>query len=458
LHWKYWGIPLSEISKFFCSWNQLFCINCFLLLQWKLWSYHCDLGFLILTIQNDILDNIFDNYLQLSTIFKNREALRSDYIPDYLPHRDEQIKRIASILAPILSGSRGSNILIYGKTGTGKTAVVRYVLKRLFEKAKEEGVFVKTCYINCRLAGTDYRVLAKLCESINIKVPFTGLATGEVFDRFKNGLEINDFMLIIVLDEIDALVKEVGDTLLYELTRINEGLDNGHTSLIGVSNDLYFKEFLDARVLSSLSEEEVIFRPYLANELYDILLERAKTSFNNDVLVEGALHLCSAFAAAEHGDARRALDLLRVAGELAERKRATIVSEDYIRQAKEKIEKDRVVEVLKTLPLHSKIVLCSTYHFKKANQKIINTGDVYEVYKELCEVLNLEPLTQRRVSSLINELDTLGILKTKLVSLGRYGRTKRIILNLPMSTLNDVYSKQIRISKIINHSIRYRND
>lgn len=408
-----------------------------------------------MTIESDVLENIFNNYLQGPSIFKNREALRPDYIPKNLPHRNQQIKRIGSILVPFLRGSRGSNILIYGKTGTGKTAVVKYVLKKLLEKAHEAGTAIKTCYINCRLAGTDYRVLAKLCASIGIKIPFTGLATGEVFDRFKNGLDINNFFLIMVLDEIDALVKAMGDTLLYELTRINEHLTYGRTSLIGVSNDLLFKEFLDARVLSSLSEEEVVFRPYIAPELNDILYERAKISFVDNILTEGALNLCSALAAAEHGDARRALDLLRVSGELLERQGSNKITEDHVRQAQDKIEKDRVVEVLTTLPLHSKVVLCGTYLIKQIMMKPAITGDVFEVYKELCEIINIESLTQRRVSSLINELDTLGILNTKLLSLGRYGRTKKIKLNSNLSVIKDIYSQDAWVSKLIDYKPKY---
>jgi cell division control protein 6 len=401
--------------------------------------------------KNDVLEDVFEKFLHGPCIFKDREALRPDYVPDHLPHREEQIKRIGSILVPVLRNFRGSNVLIYGKTGTGKTAVVKYVLKRLTQRAQEAGTSVKACYVNCRLAGTDYRVLARLCESIGLRIPFTGLATGEVFDRFKIELGASKFLLITILDEIDALVKGVGDTLLYELTRANESLKHGHISIIGVSNDLCFKELLDARVLSSLSEEEVVFRPYSAPELYDILLERAKISFVEDILTDGALNLCSALAAAEHGDARRALDLLRVAGELVEREGDNRITDDHIRRAQEKIEQDRVVEVLKTLPLHSKIVLCGAYLVKKETMKTAVTGDIYEVYRELCDVLNLEPLTQRRVSGLVNELDTIGILNTKVVSLGRYGRTKRVEISVPRSLIKGVYAEDDWVSRLIEY-------
>jgi cell division control protein 6 len=162
------------------------------------------------------------------------------------------------------------------------------------------------------MAGTNYRVLAEICRAIGVDVPFTGIAVGELLDRFSNGISADRTALLVALDEIDALIKHsADDSLLYELTRINENLNASWISLVGISNDLHFKEFLDPRVLSSLSEEEVVFRPYLADELFDILQERAKLAFQQRVLDDNSIRLCAALAAGEHGDARRALDLLR---------------------------------------------------------------------------------------------------------------------------------------------------
>jgi cell division control protein 6 len=400
----------------------------------------------------DQLDDIFDQFLQGPKIFTDREVLRPDYVPDHLPHREDQIQQIAKILAPVLDEARGSNIFIYGKTGTGKTAVVKYVLNRLIRRSNEIGALVENSYVNCRLVGTVYRVLMRLGESIDIKIPFTGLATSEVFDRFEDALDLKGVLLLVVLDEIDALIKVYGDNLIYELTRVNETLTKGKVSLICISNDLLFKDLLDPRVLSSLGEEEVVFRPYTAPELKDILLERAKISFNDDVLMAGALNLCSALAAAEHGDARRALDLLRVAGELTERDGVAKVTEEHVRRAQKKIEEDRVVLVLKTLPIHSKLVLSSIYIMSRAKVKNAITGDVYEVYIELCNQLGLESLTQRRISGLINELDITGILNARVVSLGRYGRTKKIRLAISNVVIKDVFSNDPWTKKIIDYS------
>lgn len=404
----------------------------------------------------DVLGCVFDGFLNGKRLLRNREVLRHDYVPETLPHRETQIRFLGETVAPVLKGERCSNIFIYGKTGTGKTAVMKFVLGKLAQKAAEFNLPVKVCYVNCRVAGTEYRVFASLCEAVGVRVPFTGLALGEVFDRLKRGLDAHEQVFITVLDEVDALIKQRGDTLLYELTRINEALLHAKATLVGISNDLTFKEFLDPRVLSSLSEEEIVFKPYNASELLDILLDRARLAFHENVLSEGAVGLCAALAAAEHGDARRALDLLRVAGDVAEREGTPTLQEQHIRQAEKRIEHDRMTEALQNLPLHSKLVLCSVYLLFKAQALEGSvTGNIYEVYSELCEQCDMAPLTQRRVSGLINELDVIGLLNTQVVNMGRYGRTKKIRLSITPGLFKNVYSDDERLSQLMSYSPKH---
>jgi cell division control protein 6 len=381
-------------------------------------------------------------------IFKDREVLRHDYLPDKLPHREEQIRLLGSTVAPVLRDARCSNIFIYGKSGTGKTAVAKYVMSHLESKAKEYGAQVKFCYVNCRMTGSEYRVFASLGQSVGITIPFTGLSVGEVMDRFRVGLEATQAILIVALDEIDALIKDRGDNLLYELTRINETLTRSKVSIIGISNDLRLKEFLDPRVFSSLSEEEMVFRPYDASELRHILLERSELSFQEGSLSESALSVCSALAAAEHGDARRALDLLRVAGEVAERRGETMITEEHVREAEKRIEHNRVTEAVKNLTLHSKLVLLSVYRLSKP---AATTGEIYDVYSELCDELGTGLLTQRRLGTLVNELDAMGLLNAKVINMGRYGRTKKIRLEIARSLLKDVFNGDDRLGRLVDY-------
>jgi cell division control protein 6 len=325
--------------------------------------------------------------------------------------------------------------LLYGKTGTGKTAVARYVLSRLIEKQK--GNQVTGAYVNARIAGTEYRTLAELARSLHIQIPFTGLSIGEVINRIFQGIRNTSSNTLFVVDEIDYLVKVYGDDSIYEFSRAAEHTRPGFLTIVGISNNLQFKEDLDPRVLSSLGEEELVFPPYTVQELREILKERSQLAFQPGVVTDSAVNLCAAMAGSEHGDARRAVDLLRIAGEVAEREGKKLVDETCIRRASEKAEQDRIAEALHSLPLQNKIILVSVSRFARGT----TTGEAYMGYTILAKKLGAEILTQRRVSGILAELDLLGLVEAAVVSKGRGGRTKRIKLLIQPDSIEDVLAE-----------------
>jgi cell division control protein 6 len=444
---------------------------------------------------------LFDDLLSGQPIFENKEVLRPSYTPRKLPHREEQINSMATILVSALRGDTPSNILIYGKTGTGKTASAKFVSDELETTSQKYEVPCEVEYINCEVTDTQYRVLAQLANKFIDKneaaiedelddlrslrdrartnpdalatteydsvedvestlddlesdldsfedVPMTGWPTDRVYRSFFDAVDYRERVVVIMLDEIDKLVEKSGDDTLYNLSRMNNELENSRVSIMGISNDLKFTDFLDPRVKSSLGEEEIVFPPYDANQLRDILDHRAEVAFKGEALSDDVIPLCAAFAAQEHGDARRALDLLRTAGELAERDQTDEVEEDHVRQAQEKIELDRVVEVVRTLPQQSKLVLFAIILLEKQGVHNINTGEVFNIYKRLCEEIDADVLTQRRVTDLISELDMLGIVNAVVVSKGRYGRTKEISLSVPIEETEAVLLSDSRLGDI----------
>jgi len=379
------------------------------------------------------LQTIFNEYIKKTTsIFKDRNALTAHFTPDTIPHREEQIKTLAKILAPSLKGSRPSNIFIYGPTGSGKTLTTKHVTKELEKISMKTLNLVKVLYVNCKMkkvSDTEYRLIAELCRLLGQEVPVTGLPTDEIYNIFFNLIDMKSWVVIIVLDEIDALVRKISDEFLYNLTRINQELKRAKVAIIGITNDLHLIDALDPRVKSSLSEEEILFPPYNALELQDILTQRAKIGFCDGVLAPEVIPKCAALAAQEHGDARKALDLLRIAGEIAERNGDKNVTERHVDLAREKIEYDRVIETVKTLPKQSKAVLWSIIKTIDMQKDDVQTGDVYSIYENVCKDSGLVPLTQRRVSDIISELDMLGLINARVVSMGRYGRTRKITIN-----------------------------
>ena len=391
------------------------------------------------------LEKIFEKITK-KTIFQNKSALQSDYTPTNILHRELQIKQVAKILACSLRLEKPSNLFIYGKTGTGKTLVVKYVLNELIKKAHTLNIQLRSVYVNCKMkkvSDTEYRILSELISQLGVNIPATGLPTDAVYKKFISLIDEKKQLLIIVLDEIDEAVKKIGDTFLYNFTRLNSEMINTQISFIGISNDLTFIDSLDPRVKSSLSEEELVFPPYNALQLKDILIERAKIAFKRNCVDKGVIEKIAAIAAKEHGDARRAIDLLRIAAELVEREGKTKLTLEFVDKAIEKMERDKIIDLVETQPKHHQLILLSIINFfesLKNKEEKFYTGEVYNKYYELCKQLKIEPLTQRRVSDIVAELDMLGLINAKVISKGRYGRTREIRMDLPQSLILKIKS------------------
>ncbi len=384
------------------------------------------------------LQRIFSGYLNNTSIFVSKDPLSPAYDPQTIAHRDGQVEALASILAPCLRNEKPSNMFVYGKTGTGKTLCVKRVVGELVKTAAENNIHVKTVFVNCKMkkiADTEYRVLAQLCKEFGYDVPATGLPTNRLYEIFYECLDSCKQSVLLVLDEIDALVSKVGDNILYNLTRVNQDLSHAKLTLIGVTNDLSFSDMLDPRVKSSLSEEELVFSPYNALELRDILSERSSVAFVGGAVKDGVIQKCAALAAQEHGDARRALDLLRVAGEIAERNSEKTLEEGHVDRAQEKINLDRVVETVRMQPRQSQAILWAILNNQHGS---LTTGATYERYKEVCKKRGLEILGPRRASDLMSELGMLGILSVHTTSKGRRGRTKEIGLLMSRQTQDNI--------------------
>ena len=384
------------------------------------------------------LDRFFEVFLKKESVFFEKKVLQSTYIPENILHREEQTKQVANILAPALRGDKPSNIFIYGKTGTGKTLTIKHTTQKLTEIAQRENIPLRVIYINCKLkrsTDTEYRLIAQLARELGKSIPPTGLPTEEVYKAFFKALNRQKQNYILVLDEIDQLVNKTGDNALYNLTRINEEETKSQISIIGISNDIMFVDNLDPRVRSSLSEEEIVFPPYNAMQIQAILKQRVEAAFNKEVLEQGVVEKCAAYAARDHGDARRALELLRVAGEVADRKNSKKIAIADIDEAEEKIDRDRIIDIVTTQPKQYQLVLYAILALNPANNKNMFTGEVYDVYKSLCNKTSTSILTQRRVSDIISEFDMLGIVNAKVISKGRYGRTRDIAVEIPESTL-----------------------
>ena len=310
---------------------------------------------------------------------------------------------------------------------------------------------LKIYYINCKLkqvADTEYRILAEIIRQMGEDVPSTGLPTQAVYSKFIDIVEKEKQIIILILDEVDQIVDKISNNFLYNLTRLNSELSKSQISIIGISNDLTFLDSVDPRIKSSLSEEEIIFPPYNALQIQDILTKRIEEAFKDSILEGGVVAKCAAYAARESGDARRALDLLRVAGELAERSNSEKIGINFIDEAKSKIERDKILDVISSHPKQFKIVLNSIIGLAKESKESFFTGDVYNHYVKTCNLYKIEPLTQRRIGDIIQEFDMLGIINFKVISKGRGGRMREIKL-----LINDLVLKKAQ--EIVESTLKY---
>ena len=385
--------------------------------------------------------DIFDDFLKKKKLFKNKEALSSNFIPDDILYRNKEIETLSRVLAPSLLSERVSNILIYGFSGTGKSLVTKFVGKKLANTAMEKSINVMPIYMNCRLENnnTEYRLMSNLCSVFGAEVPESGLSVNSLYKKFISAIDREDKAVILILDEIEKLVQHAGDGVLYSLLRLNESLKHAKISIIGISNNTEFKSLLDQRVRSSLNPIEIVFRPYNAEEIAEILKMRVDEAFNSGAVKEEVIQKCAALSAQEHGDIRKALDLLKVAGENAQQFGKDNVEEDDLDKAADILEQNITESLIKTMTKQSKVVLMSIIAVSRSKRLgKVYSGEVYDYYLKSCDRVGLKKLTFRRVSDLIADMDYNSLVMSRIKSHGRYGRTRELNIAFSPTLINKV--------------------
>lgn len=352
-------------------------------------------------------------------IFTNKELLEISHLPDEgrIVGRDEEIQQLANAVNPAIFGQSPSNVLIYGKTGTGKSLCAKYVSKQLIGTAEDEGVLASTSYVDCAQDTTETQAVQTIASTLNnpestgVNIPDKGISTATYYKRLWDILDQSYDVTLVILDEIDKLED---DSILMQLSRAGEAgkISSCKIGVIGISNKIKYKDRMDERVKSSLCEREFVFPPYNGDQLANIMQARSD-AFRDGVLDQGVISRTAALAAREHGDARKAIDILRYAGEIAQSSGATTVTEEFVTQARQRAETDRFRELIRGATPHSRYVLqaLTILSLNNTDEDGFRTSKIYAMYEQICRQEGSDALSLRRVRDLLKEHAFLDVIE-----------------------------------------------
>lgn len=364
-----------------------------------------------------------------TSIFKDHDVLDEGWAPEIIQGRDDEIEKYHEFLQPVINGWKPKNIFLYGKTGVGKTVVTESLLEDLAEGAEEYDVDLTIVMITCDNQSSSYQVAVKMLNQLlrqrekNL-VPTTGYSQQDIFDKLWFEIDNIGGTILFVMDEIDNINNP--DDILYQIPRArkNNYVENARLGIIAISNDYSFTENLSPKAKSTLRETELHFTAYDADELEDILQDRAKKAFHEGVIEDGVIPRIAALAAKEAGDARLAMDLLLEAGEIAVRNGTTKVTEDDVMNAQEQLESHWVASAIKAISPQEQLALAAVLTKDCEAESPTRTSDLYDRYCDLCEDLAREPSTSRQMREHLNELSFQNVLnkyeRNRGIEGGRY--------------------------------------
>jgi orc1/cdc6 family replication initiation protein len=366
--------------------------------------------------------NPFEN--QSQDVFDNIKVLSEEYMPDEILERDTQIDEYGKCLGPALQGAKPSNVMAFGPTGVGKTAVTNYVLRLLKEKCREKDVDLEVVWQNCEYNSV-HKCFTSLANDIRPpedQIPKTGIATSDVMDAIYERFEEMGDIVILVLDEIDHLDKI--DDVLYGLTRAESIGHLGATKLciVGISNNYKFTERLSPKTKGTLKQREIDFYSYDAQERNHILEPRIEKTFQDDVVTEQAKTYCSARTAQDTGNARQALNILKEAGRIAQSNGDVELVEDHIAEAKIRVERGQIASRIEKLTHHQQILLETVARLEAAGWTPARSKTIFEQYQDIAKPHVIEALsTVRTVRENLSKLAMRGFLYAERENKGRAG-------------------------------------
>jgi archaeal cell division control protein 6 len=373
------------------------------------------------------------------SVFRDQAKLSFDYVPEKMLHREGQMQRLFSYFRPVVDAGVSSNAFLYGPVGTGKTHSAKRFCTDFKKYAEEKGKALDFMPVNCRKNLGDDSVLLTLVRHFDSHFPDRGFSISEKLETLRRHLEKNRLQFIVILDEVDALLKKSGADLIYSFARIAEESTaaKGNISMMLISQRPNALEYMDAAALSTFRRSNVVeFPKYDLKELRDIVADRVRLAMHPGTLEEDIVDLIADIAS-ELGDARYAIELLDKAGMLADEEASDTVTAEDVRGAKSQVHPTGLEERLSLLDTSKKLVLLAVAR-KIRRKAYITMGEAEEAYKLVCEEYGEKRRAHTQFWKYVGDLDALGLIDTKLSGEGVVGKTTLISLpEIPSKILTD---------------------
>ena len=360
-------------------------------------------------------------------VLLDRAPFSFDWTPPALVGRDSELRELASMFIGMESHGVGGRAVITGPVGSGKTVITRRFgedLQRLLDGRRK----IVLAHVNCRNHPTTSQVLQQIALSLDSGHPERGFSSGEIVQSIRRNLNAHDSHLLLVLDEVDVLIRREKSDLIYKLLRIDEGQDQqGSLSLILVSQDTSMLKLFEAAIISRLGESNILdLQPYDEPGLVGIARQRYEEACRPGSVGDDTLAKIGRFAS-DSGDARLAIELLEAAVRRAEKAgRGDVLVED-VRPSTLRATSVEPSQV-DNLSSHQKLVLLGICRrLKKVDE--ISSGDAQKLYNLVCEEFGARPRSYTTFWKHLKVLETQGLIETRTAnaSVGR-GRTQHITM------------------------------
>jgi len=376
-----------------------------------------------------------------NSVFQDKRYLDSLFLPSKIIGREKQAEQLIQYLDSLNQGLVVPLISVYGRSGSGKSTIVRFVCQNLSD-------MVSSAFVNLRKSKTVFGCANLILAELGLENLKSAQGLNKAIDSMEEGIEKiladeKKKFFVLILDEYDVIFSDPRgrpSDFVYKLLTLEENLrEKGlWLCIVTISNNVLSQYSLDDRVKSRMGNSDIFFEPYQIDGVFHILKDRAKKAFVNKVSDE-ILKYCAKLSSQEHGDARRALDLLRVAGELSDGKKLT---KEDVDNAVDKIQKDRVETIVTNASHHMKTVIgaiCSVSLFGD-DSWCATSG----IYKDYCSILSKETksLSYRRIVDLLVEIENSGLVISRTISRGRKGYGNEFKLKLSPNMVGSYVSDE----------------